>query len=392
MLWLLSALLLIIIVSVYRIEISFYKKKTTPLGIILGVTYINLFCFVLLTDYLGYTPLLEQTFFIITGGVFVFAVISILTMILNKDKIGHRYIVLKDRNSASNIIFKISIFAICILLLSILKVGISEVTSSSDAGLEFAGGGINGHMLNFLCFSLVHFISSYKGRYNILIIIIFLLLLLYQVKIWIFLPFVVSYLLKNEIDNFKISYKKFLLVGIGVFVVFILSYAVSLGFEWEYMEFFVNHFISYLFSGISGLNEAIAQNLPVGQNPIYGLPSILYSIIGNNYIVDQRYNELILNNDGAWTNVYGLIGASYLFNGRFYGIIYLIIIAIISYSLYIYKERNVSYWNKMMYYFWCIGLFFSFFGNYYTLFGIYELMVFTRMGFFKINNHRSLFL
>lgn len=363
------------------------KKQTSSISTPFQLLFIP-YCIVIVLYYsfgplLGFHALLPKTVFILIIGFLIFLIPSkFLSSKTSNSLTTNRQF---DVNTHMYLIFSaIALLAGLGMLLSLGVHGMSLISSDEELAHEFGGKGIKGHLLVFLLYYLT--ISLTIRRWNIFSILASLLalvcLLFYGVKVWIYVPFILSFIARKELINAKINLWGMLIVVIVVMGGFALVYMMSLGFEWERMEFITVHFISYFFAGVGGLNEAIKMNLPTGEALSYGFHPYFnpFFIFDSNAKLNYDYSALFFNEDYnyEYTNVLSLIGSAYCFNGLVLGVFFILIISSISYFLFnYYQHHKTNAFAYLIYLSWAIGLILAFYGTYYTLLTVYEMMLYS---------------
>lgn len=373
----LFGIILVILLSEYNLT----KRSKTPLYLVVIPLLVVIVLHLLFGSWLGYRTLRVETVQIIVEGVFVFSLFSFPGTVLTSyccEGCELRNTAKEELNKPEKWLLFLAVLVLSFLAVRLYSIGIESFFSEEgdDATVEFGGGGLSAHLLVLCIFISTVLITRRFTLVSVCVLILSLIcLFLYQVKIWLFTPFIIGLIVRSDMGH-TISIMKLILFGIGAVVLFVLAYIPILGFSWDNLEFLLPHFCKYLFSGVAGLNEVLLRDLPVGQAPYYGMPGAINKIFGFENHIDPRYLNGVyissLNNEQ--TNVYTLFGMTYLFNGRFAGLFYLAGLAIISTLFFFLKYKTENYyWYSLSYYFWGIGLLLSFFGNYFALLNIYEL-------------------
>ena len=356
------------------------KKIGAPSSPLSNVVIFNVGVFMLYyitAKPLGFHPLLFKTLTILLYGCFIFACVSFLytsryrIIMANIRCQKLRYV----SDYPSNKLIFFSYLTIVFMVMKMMSLGISNVIQDEDSAALFGAGGLNGHILVLQVLLASHFIGRKINLMSLLAICgMIFCLFIYNVKVWVIIPFLLGWFMRRDLLGMKVNIIVLLLVPIGIFVLFSISYLIVLGWDLEHMNFIWAHFCKYIYAGIGGLNEALTLNYPVGTTPWFGLPPFLQIIFPVNLSVPDVYSYVIINDiNEEWTNVYSLFGGAYLFNGIIMGTIYLLIVAYVSYYLYKKRLNTANYWFYLAYYLWSSGLILSFFGNYYTLLNIWEL-------------------
>ena len=192
--------------------------------------------------------------------------------------------------------------------------------------------------------------------------------------------------------GFKQSYWKFVIAFLAVVICFILGYAFTVSLDDADNQLFIlNHFLKYLFAGVGGWSEAVVGNYLTGENPVYLLQPFSHFLGIDQAGVDSRYAYVIINENGEYTNVFTLIGTAILFAGDFIAYIYFFVLGFISYFLAIKCIRSYSIGLVLAYSILCAALCLGFFGSYFTLLNIYELMFYgVVIGYFILRYRNKL--
>lgn len=363
------------------LEKNLTNGSKTPLYLVVVPLFVVIVLHLLFGSFLGYSTLRVETIQIIMEGVLVFALLSVpgvvfITCICKKSQLKIRK---KEELQKPELwLIVTAFFVLSFLAVRLYSIGLETffTEEGDDASVEFGGGGLSAHFLVLCIFISTVLITRKFTITSVCVLILSLLcLFLYQVKIWLFSPFIIGLIMRSDMGH-KISILKLLLFGIGAIMLFVVAYIPVLGFSLDNLEFLMPHFCKYLFSGVAGFNEILFNHLPTGQSPYYGMPGALNNILGIENHIDSRYlNGVYISSlNYEETNVYTLFGMTYLFNGQFAGFIYLAGVALISTYFFLLKYKTrCYYWYNLSYYFWGLGLLLSFFGNYYALLNIYEL-------------------
>ena len=368
--------LLVIFLALVR-EKTIIGKPSSPLNLMIVFNMGVLGLYYITAKPLGFHPLTFRTFEVLLYGLFVFAIVSLVyTSGVIKPRccfndIKLRYV--KDYPSKGLLIF--AALTILFMLYKLSNFGVENVLEDEDTAASFGGNGLNGHILVIQILLATHLMGRKQTWQSIAALAgLFFCLFMYNVKAWVIIPFLIGLFLRRDIMGMKINFFKMALLPLAIFVLFSTSYMLTMEMSEENMLFIWGHFFKYVYAGIGGLNEALLGNYPIGAAPWYGTPSFVRLFFPVDIKTSSVYDYVVINDlNGEYTNVFSLIGGAYLFNGGFWGAIYLMIIAIISYLLYQKRLKTINYWYYLSYYLWSSGLILSFFGNYYTLLNVWEL-------------------
>lgn len=356
-----------------------YKKGilySSPLFFMIVSNFSILLLYYLTEDVLGFHPLVLETFLYIICGCGIFAIASLIFSLLD---------VSKKNNKKENVQFfydqSNKILGILVVLTSIFMfvhaytIGISDIANNDDKASSYGGSSLGGHILVFQIMLMAHYIGKKIALKNLFfIVMLFLCIFLYNVKAWFIIPFLVGAMIHFFIKKVKIKLSTLILIACSVFVLFTMSYMLSLGWDLDRMGFIYNHFCKYLFAGFGGMNEAIQMQYPTDINPYHFLPHPIHKIFEYTSSIPDCYDYIVINDaTKEWTNVLSLIGSFLLIHGPMWGTICIFVLACISYLLFYLRLNTNNYWYMFSYYFWASGLLLSFFGNYYLLMNIWEL-------------------
>lgn len=374
--------LILILMAFLWLEYKLFRSNISPLSCMLSATVIVIILYFLAQDILGFHHLTIRTLELIGLGSIAFFVGGLpFIYLLNKSDISCNNTVIEAKGIGyiDNITRVVSLISIVIMFAKLYTIGIANI-GDEDAAAEFGAKGLTGHILVLQIFLLSYTLGTQKLKSIVnagIVILLFVCILMYQVKIWLFAPVIVAVMIRKEVYKTKVSIIKYIGGIVAVFFVFILAYIPSLGFSWDSMTFFFNHFCKYIFAGIGGLNEAILLNLPIGGDPGNLLQPFINIIpIDRTPLVDAKYDYLIINDITLeYTNVYSLVGSAFIFGGYCVGTLYLIALGFLSYLLFYISKVSHNFWYFFGYLMWSLGLFFSFFANYYSLLNIYELTI-----------------
>lgn len=376
---LLITISLVVVILALKQEKKVMNAPSSPLFLVTGFNMAILVLYFITSNWLGFHPLVFRTLTILLCGCFVFAIVSLF---ISSGLIGKR----KRRDSPklkyvdeypSRTAIVLSIITIIFMVIKMTAIGVYNIIEDGDSAALFGAGGLSGHVLVLQIFLATHLIGRKFTIWSIVSTIgLIFCLFIYNVKAWIIIPFLLGWFIRRDLMGMKVDPLVLLLVPAGSLGVFMLSYMMTLGWNMDNMNFIWAHFCKYVYAGIGGLNEALSQNYPVGNAPFYGTPTFISIFFPIKVVIPSVYDYVVINDmNGEYTNVFSLFGGAYLFNGLLYGTLYIVIIALISYWLYVKRLRTENYWYYLSYYFWSSGLILSFFGNYYTLLNVWELSV-----------------
>ena len=343
--------------------ISYIEKKVhgtllTPINI-LAIPYLFLIIIIyLFAEKLGFVKLYTPSIIFWIIGLILFWIPSlILNYHLHSKKIflSEPDLVTKDdevRSGFTKLLLIISWISILIVaggfVKAINKFGIQNL--GSEEFTTYYGSGISGHfiVLNILLF--IYFIGIAKrGNHFILITIITFLItfVLYQVKTWVFIPFLSGILYRYYRGNFRTKVKNALLVILSSVVFFFATYYFSIGLQ---TKFLLNHIVSYAFSGILGFSEYCRENVPMIYDstflirPIENIYNQILNIPLNNVVQKTMVNISNQNDITNLTNVRTFFGTIRINSSIFVSIIYIFLISLLIHIVYISSILKKNKW------------------------------------------------
>lgn len=374
---LLIILFLIVVILALKREKKVMGAPSSPLLLVVSSNLAILVLYFLTAKPLGFHALILPTVVILLYGCFIFSIVSLFVISgAARYKQSHNQVTLQYVDDYPNKgLIIIAFITVFYMLLRMTTIGISNIIEDEESAELFGAGGLSGHILVFQVLLATHLIGRKMTIPSLLAICgLIFCLFIYNVKAWVIIPFLLGWFIRRDLMGMKINPIVLLLVPVGAFAIFVVSYMMTLGWDAENMNYIWAHFCKYLFAGVGGLNESLSQHFPIGQSVFYGTPSFIRLFIPINIITPSQYDFVVINDlNGEYTNVFSLFGGAYLFNGLFWGSMYIFIIAVISYLLYKKRLKTRNYWFYLSYYFWSAGLILSFFGNYYTLLNVWEL-------------------
>ena len=381
---------MISVILIILLLIYIYKIDKRRLGNLLSPTI----CFVLPTvvvavlyDLIGpllgfyslnraiYTEILFATLFFYIGGAFVYNIRkpSFKLKQFRERVLNTKGIFLKS------VFYSFLILVILLLFFRLYSLGGLSVLVNEDLQSQYGSSGFFGHLMVFVIFSIIVLLSLFSSlSHNILtyllLIATYTCVVFYQVKSWLIFPIIASMLYKQCV-GIKQSYWKYLAVIIAIITCFILGYAFTFSLNDTVNQMFIlNHFFKYLFAGVGGWSEAMSDCYIVGQNPAYLLQPFSHFLGIEQIGVDSRYGYVLINYNGEYTIVFTLIGTSLLFAGRFWAYIYFFFLGAFSYIFACKCMYKYSIGYLLAYSVLCTSLFLGFFGSYFTLLNVYELI------------------
>ena len=357
-----------------------YGCPSSPLYLVVVFNSAVLSLYYVTQDWLGFEHLIWRTPYIILRGCFFFSLVSLFFTHLNTSNTKYKQLQLNFvRETPGRKMLILAFITVVFMTIRIFAYGVSNILEDEDTASSFGGNGLGGHVLVLQIFLTTHILGRKFELRNLFVIApLFLCLFLYNVKAWIIIPLLIGWFIHRDLRKVTINPLWYIVIPVLIFAIFTISYMLTLGFDIDNMSFIWAHFCKYIYAGIGGLNVALRDHYPIGTTPTAGLPSFISLIFGLNSRTPSVYDNIVINYETTeWTNVLSLFGTTYLINGSFVGILYIISLAIISYVLYNKRLNTNNYWFYLAYYLWASGLILSFFSNYYKLLNIWEMTTYS---------------
>lgn len=391
-------LIILFVIYIIRRDTKRLGKLISPSFCFLLPTFVVAVLYDVVGPYLGfyslndavYSEMLFSTFFFYLGGE---TICNIKIPRLNLKQYNSKILTLKDSLLQSKFYVLIA-FAIVLLFLKLYSLGGLSVLVSPDLQAQYGSAGLFGHLMVFSIFAIIvllslHFSDSKKNLSYLLLLCSFICVVFYQVKSWLIFPIIVSVIYKQCI-GIKQNFAKYLGAILAILSCFVLGYAFTFSLnDTENQLFILNHFLKYFFAGVGGWSEAINQSFMTGQNPAYLLQPFSHFLGIEQAKVDGSYSFVLINDNGEYTNVFTLIGTALLFAGRFWSYVYFYLLGICSYFLACKCIRRPNTGVLLAYAVLCTSLFLGFFGSYFTLLNIYELIFFSFVIQYFVNQKTS---
>lgn len=328
---------------------------------------------------LGFVDFYYPSIFIWNIGLLLFAIPSFVIGTLLHSK--NQPIKGKEPNEE---IPKLLIFVLIIMSLLFIwhiksSIGNSaEALGSEEFGEEFSGGGLWGHLrimslpLLMIC---IYYVSK-KNRWLWPVIIVFLLVgALNQVKGWVIIPVLAAMSMRVCYGKTRLSIKLLTYTVLGAFLVFFLSYALSIlvvqerGVSDEFMEFIFKHFFHYLTSGTLGWSMDVQLGIPDDggdfENIIAQFVNLFRSITGERELV-LPINPLYYNTGNTLTNVRTIFGTLYINSNWIVFAVYTLFLSTCMYLMKMLIARRNNIYISTIYFFFCAMLFMGWFDFYFS--------------------------
>lgn len=381
--------LLIEVALLCYLEYKIWKTVYTPLNfLMLPYLVVLLITIMLAGSRLGFVEFYYPSIFIWNVGLLIFFLPSAIigTLIVRNGK----SVVSKPPVDSIPQSLKFLLVVMALLFIVHLKsvLGSSaEALGSDEFGEEFSGGGVWGHLrilsLPLLMMS-IYYVSKKRWWLWPIILIFFLVSVLNQVKGWVIIPVLAAMAMRIHAGKTRLTAKFLLYVLLGAFLVFFLSYALSIlvvqsrGVSDEFMEFIYMHFLHYLTSGTFGWSMDLQLGLPDNtgdfQNIIAQFVNLFKVATGDKELV-YPVNPLYFNPGWALTNVRTIFGTLYI-NSNWIGFgIYVFVLSSLMYLMRTAMVRFNSIYLNTVYFFFCGMLFMGWFDFYFSGVIVIELPI-----------------
>ena len=281
-------------------------------------------------------------------------------------------------------------FFIGVAIISIVASGIHFIRALNEVGgwmflaskefEEAYGKGILSHVgqLNKPAFMFLfgYFFFSKKKYVPILLFLMFMAVLLLQIKTHIITTLLSGILFCYFFGIIKINLKKLLLYSLIIFALFNISYMIGFSkinvaesFSSDVQIALANHFFTYLFGGSIGFSEILKfSNYPLySPDEIFAVPINLYNVFyGGNEVVDVViYNWIPVSTNYQYfhsSNVFNLFGVLYMYLGWWGTFLYVFALGVVSQVLKIAAiKKGATFGLQMAYVYFLCFLMLAFF-------------------------------
>ena len=266
-----------------------------------------------------------------------------------------------------------------------------EALGSDEFGDEFSGGGLWGHLRQLtipLLMMSIYYVSKQRWWLWPVIGVFLIVGMLNQVKGWVIIPVLAAMAIRLYTGKTKLTMKLIGYVVLGAFVVFFLSYALSIlvvqnrGVSGEFMEFIFGHFFHYLTSGTFGWSMDLERGLPDDggsfQNVIAQLVNLCKSLTGDKELV-YPVNPLYYNSGLTLTNVRTFFGTVYINASAAEFTLYVLFISLMMYLMRLAMLHFNNVYVYVIYFFYCGLLFMGWFDLYFASLTILEFPILVLM-------------
>ena len=269
---------------------------------------------------------------------------------------------------------------------------------TEDFTLRYARG-VSGHSLIFLQLFSGYHLAKFKCKHNLAIYIAIIVLnFATGVFHWVAFAVVNSLIYATLTHSIRLDIKKIVILSLIGIILFVGSYAVVVinnalqsrknVTQETFKEIFgyVRHFFNYLFSGIlcasikyeNGIVDKSFEGIFGIAAPVYNTVKILIPSLDIDIYEKLRTLQwagkgmVIISKYGGYSNVSGIFGNMMLRYDILSSFLFLMITAMLSSMFFILSKRYryLSFYSC----FFCVGLFFNWFNNFYNISEFYETL------------------
>lgn len=376
---------LIEVAVLFYLELKAWKSLYTPLIFLMLPYTIILLISIAISGNFGFVVFYYPSILIWSVGLVLFAIPSyVLAYVLQKHN--------RPLNSTMaeaempKLVVYIAIFIILLFVWRFRAVNGAYPIGSRDFGDELCGKGLWGHLrqlsLPILMMS-IYFVDRQKWWLWLIIIPIFVIAVLYQILGWLIIPCLVGIMLRLYTGKTKLKLSLMLYVILGVAVVFLGSYVISLvlvqenDLDNEVLSFIFRNFIHYLTSGTLGLSVDMELGFPdAGEFDmvIAQLVNIANALSGSDEVI-VPLNPYYYNTGFNLTNVRTFFG-TVLINADY--VTFAVFVLFVSSAIYLLKVATIRFNNIYVYtayFFECGLLFMGWFDSYFASLSVIEIPV-----------------
>ncbi len=395
--WLLFGFLFLLLFGMTRYDRRLYGNYFSPVAVLGWPLLLLLSLALIAAEPLGFLPLRPDVLILCIFALPVFWLGSlvwsvILPKSLLRTAVSRFQYVFPIRQAPLKWTMLILSWLIIILMLLSLMRAVGSSLSLSAMGTDeftyaYSGSGWAGHVLVLAILALIYLIGIVRKTDFLTLVTIMLLivlLLLQQVKTWLYVPLVGGILLRFY-NLRKIRVNPILLVtGLAAGVaLFFLTYYFAVGIdEGDFARKNYNiarHFLGYVFAGVLGFGEHMQRGLPVGE-----LPEVLFMPLINlwKFITGQPVSGVV-SNYHVWIDVKSQVdvnvktfpGTIYIHGGMIWGLVYLFLAGCMLYFNWILASLSKNYWFTVLYILLAAPLALGWFDFYYNQLTFIELPV-----------------
>ena len=262
---------------------------------------------------------------------------------------------------------RLNIISVILILLFLLRFVFMLFSSpylpgSEEFGTDYAGKGLWGHLHRIMHALTIIYIYKYDKNhkyYLFLILGMFCVTFIYGVKSWVVIPAIAGICMRLYSGKMQLKLTLFIKVALLAFVVFFITYSLSLllgrenseGFETVFM-FICRAFVHYIISGLVGWSMDLQMGILENPNFDVLLANILnlYNVItGNEYV--YAINPFFLHNGINGSNVRSFFGTIYVNSNLLQFILLTLFASGVSYMMKVWAFFSRSIFVNVVYFF-----------------------------------------
>lgn len=331
------------------IDKKIYKSYYTPTFFLSIPFFLIVLLYLIFSKDLGYKSLNFETLLIWIFGLFFFWIFGLFTYLITqrkKNKLHKSTVDISNLDKFNRKTVNFTILLSIIVLFYCYNAFDIYLSSGGDATEKYLGSGLIAHLsivykfLAILSFLVIRF----KGdkvlfAKNLFIISVAILLsFLYATKSGILLLLLGFIFCRILYFNIRIKIWHVLLLLCFSYLIFLISYSVSFGFQAPF-EFINNHILVYYVSGVASMSAYFSDpSFSVGIDkellfrPFF---NYIYVLTGNPELVKVAFSDIWtdIGNDTK-INVKTIFGTSYLYGGIFIGILSTFVYSFLTYNFF----------------------------------------------------------
>lgn len=369
----------------FYLEMKAWRTLYTPLVFLMLPYTIILIISIAISGNFGFVDFYYPSILIWSVGLLLFALPSYaLSYVLQKHN--------RPLNSSMaeaempKLIVYIAIFLILLFVWRFRSVNGAFPIGSRDFGDALCGKGIWGHLrqlsLPILMMS-IYFVDRQRWWLWLIIIPILIIAVLYQILGWLIIPCLVGIMLRLYTGKTKLKLSLMIYVVVGVAIVFLGSYIISLvlveenDLDNEVLSFIFRNFIHYLTSGTLGLSVDMELGYPDEGDfeiVIAQVVNIANAISGSDELI-KPLNPLYYHTGFNYTNVRTFFG-TVLINADY--VTFAVFVLFVSSAMYLLKVATIRFNNIYVYtayFFECGLLFMGWFDSYFASLSVIEIPI-----------------
>lgn len=227
-------------------------------------------------------------------------------------------------------------------------------------------------------------------RLFVTITILFVFLVLGQVKGTVLTGLIGGFLFRMIRGQFRFTFKKAAVLLLSTYIIFNVVYLVSTAayssgdlLQGEIYSHLARHYLYYLFAGVLALSEAMRSGITDvggGWPTIFGpFLNLYHAILGGAMVPagsthDKGMDTDLLVKASGEANVYTFFGTLHLYLGVFGAILYIFIVALLCYGFLVLVKRKNNAWLTASYCLIAAQLSLGFFELYFWYLTAYEII------------------